>query len=249
MPREAVTKFLLCCDECQKRTSEDRKNSPTLVSSSSSHDSTTLQSSQLPDQTVTEAYTVPQHDENIPENYSISKTENFSTQVTNEAESKPYENNNNVIKNTENCTLTLDTPTHKNNQANVDSVNIENLFTDHYTNDIYGIDRLRTRKRKRKFTRKIIRPSKITVEPCDLTYDFKNSSFDCPTSTPCGENCDIEEFTGQQIDCVDYKEDIQQPSIKEVVINYRIIINLIEKLSFEVFFRPLRIDILQYFII
>lgn len=209
MPREAVTKFLLCCIDCQKRTNEDRKTSP-LVSSSSSHDST-CQSSKLLDEnfkldeTNSNTCEKPHLREKITQSYHIANhRETFNdqpiTEIARNDNQKTYESNNNIINKTQDRLITPSTPIYQNNhfavQPNDDSIDIQNLITRDYATDAYDIDRLRTRKRKRKFTRKIVRPSnKANFEPCELTY----SPFCCPTSTPFRQNGQINpEFIGQR---------------------------------------------------
>ncbi|XP_065200061.1 uncharacterized protein LOC135831476 [Planococcus citri] len=195
LPREAVTKFLLCCVDCQKRITEDRKHSP-LASSSSSHDSA-LQNSAINDTSnslneLSKNKTITRVDNNIFECYPTSKTEPYENKSTDVSSSrKTFENNNNIFNETKDCIVTPNVTINFNSNSNAaDSITQQNtLMTPISLNDDFNTDRMRIRKRKRKFTRKIVRP-RVNVDPCDVTYDPRDS-VDFLTSTP-RENCDIE---------------------------------------------------------
>lgn len=105
---------------------------------------------------------------------------------------------------------------------NDDSITLQSSITTPYSvNDDFITDRPRIRKRKRKFTRKIVRP-RLNVDQCDVTYDLRASS-DFLTSTP-RDNCDIDaNFVSLRAESWSDSFHHVQPNLEQVIFNFMLI--------------------------
>lgn len=148
LPREAVTKFLLCCAECQKRTHDERKTSPNSSSCDSIHEDRTAVSQSVDPAVAEKLFQVPL-------DYSATCREYDSGN-----DWKPEYDNNNCNQPFNYCTKRL------------------NSILD--PNDV-------TRKRKRKFTRKIVRP--VMVES---SQDAELGDLRCVKNEEVGKNDGID---------------------------------------------------------
>lgn len=154
LPREAVTKFLLCCADCQKRTHDERKPSPNSSSCDSIHERLDQP------QPVSEAST---HLPEVPPTYTAAECDYDELKLT----QKPtrthadYDNNN--------CL----------NRDDDQPLEPFNFSTKLPTTPKSSINDS-TRKRKRKFTRKIVRP---VVESQQMEFD---GEYDRPPDSHFG---------------------------------------------------------------